>query len=309
MHSNKSENFMSCSLIDHDLIFDIFDRSNFYAQKDFFPLGEKTGNIIGGVFLQKSLRTLLSFKRSAIALGCDFVETSSISESSEYFKDELRELIEYSSIYFKSVILRSSLNLTAEKEFKDIFDASPVPIISAGIGSLEHPTAALNLLFCIWGELGRKEGISIAVVSKKSSRVGNSLALLIRKFSSCNICFFSEYPEIIEKNFLVIDPNFTSYKSYNILNYSLDKTNLCEYDVILIDENYSDYNYKATHLEEKGLFFYINEKIDNSLPLILHAKPILKAVGPGLIETVRRLSKKASCRSISTRTAILERLI
>src|SRR5262249_42439948 len=60
---------------------------------------------------------------------------------------------------------------------------SKAPVINAGDGSGQHPTQALLDAYTIWRELGRIDGLRVALVGDLSyERTTNSLAYLLARF-------------------------------------------------------------------------------------------------------------------------------
>ena len=69
---------------------------------------------------------------------------------------------------------------------------SPIPIINAGSGRVQHPTQALLDVYTINRELGRLDGRSIALIGDlKYGRTTNSLAYLLTKFKRVKIYLVS----------------------------------------------------------------------------------------------------------------------
>ncbi len=119
------------------------------------------GNVVACLFYEPSTRTSSSFIAATDRLGgrvipiTQGVQFSSVSKG-ETLADTIRTLEQYADV----VVLRhpdlGSVRVAAE--YADI------PIINAGDGAGEHPTQALLDLFTIREELGRIDGLKIAMV-------------------------------------------------------------------------------------------------------------------------------------------------
>ncbi len=119
------------------------------------------GYILTCLFYEPSTRTSASFIAAMERLGGSVipitqgVQFSSVSKG-ETLADTIRTLEQYSD----AIVLRHPEIGSA----KVAADYSSVPVINAGDGAGEHPTQALLDLFTIQEELGRIDGLKIAMV-------------------------------------------------------------------------------------------------------------------------------------------------
>src|SRR5207244_8451216 len=73
---------------------------------------------------------------------------------------------------------------------------SRVPVINAGDGPGQHPTQALLDAYTLWRELGRLDGLRIALVGDLSyQRSTNSLAYLLGQF--CDLRVYLVSPQLL----------------------------------------------------------------------------------------------------------------
>lgn len=119
------------------------------------------GKIVATVFYETSTRTRLSFESAALKLGAGVISVADAKTSSASKGESLEDAIKVISGYSDVVILRHPENGSA----KNSADVSPVPVINAGDGYLEHPTQALYDLYTIQKELGQIDGLKIAFMS------------------------------------------------------------------------------------------------------------------------------------------------
>ena len=117
--------------------------------------------ILATFFTQESTRTRLSFEASMLRLGGGVISTTDASKTSSEVKGEtLEDTISIISGYCDIIVLRHHRTGSA----KLASEYSLVPLINGGDGRGEHPTQALVDLYTIWSQLGRLEGLRLAVV-------------------------------------------------------------------------------------------------------------------------------------------------
>lgn len=150
------------------------------------------GQVMGALFYEPSTRTSSSFISAMERLGgstipiTQGVQYSSVSKG-ESLADTVRTLEQYSDV----IVLRhpeiGSARVAAE--------AAGIPIINAGDGAGEHPTQALLDLYTIRREMGRVDGLKIAMVGDlRFGRTVHSLTKLLLHFD-VSLRFVS--PEIL----------------------------------------------------------------------------------------------------------------
>jgi aspartate carbamoyltransferase catalytic subunit len=132
------------------------------------------------LFYEPSTRTSASFIAAMKRLGGSVipitqgVQFSSVSKG-ESLPDTIRTLGQYSDV----IVLRHPEIGSA----KIAADYAEIPIINAGDGAGEHPTQALLDLFTIQEELGRIDGLRIAMVGDlRYGRTVHSLTQLLLQY-------------------------------------------------------------------------------------------------------------------------------
>ena len=145
--------------------------------------------VMATLFYEPSTRTRLSFESAMKRLGGDAVTTESAQEFSSAAKGEtLEDTIRIVAGYSDVIVLRH-FESGASKRAAAV---SPVPIINAGDGPGQHPTQALLDVYTIEREIGRLDGISIAMVGDLANgRTVRSLCYLLSKFEDLHIYFVS----------------------------------------------------------------------------------------------------------------------
>ena len=129
--------------------------------------------IMATLFFEPSTRTRLSFESAMYRLGgkcIGFAEPKIASvEKGENLADTIRVVENYADVLVIRHPLEGAARLAAE--------FSGVPVINAGTGAEEHPTQAMLDLYTIRKELGRLNGLSIALVGDlRYGRTVHSLA-------------------------------------------------------------------------------------------------------------------------------------
>jgi len=150
------------------------------------------GKIMASLFHEPSTRTRFSFESAMLGLGGKVISTENASEFSSAAKGEtLEDTIRVMSQYADIIVLRHPKQGASKRAAA----VSEVPIINAGDGAGQHPTQALLDLYTIQKELGKIDGIHIALVGDlKNGRTVRSLAYLLGKYKDISVTFISPKP-------------------------------------------------------------------------------------------------------------------
>lgn len=132
-----------------------------------------TGKIMATLFFEPSTRTRLSFESAMYRFGGNcigFAEPKMASvEKGENLADTIRVVENYADVLVIRHPLEGAARLAAE--------FASIPVINAGTGAEEHPTQAMLDLYTIRKELGKINGLSIALVGDlRYGRTVHSLA-------------------------------------------------------------------------------------------------------------------------------------
>jgi aspartate carbamoyltransferase catalytic subunit len=131
------------------------------------------GKIMATLFFEPSTRTRLSFESAMYRFGGNcvgFAEPKVASvEKGENLADTVRVVESYADVLVIRHPLEGAARLAAE--------FASVPVINAGTGAEEHPTQAMLDLYTIRRELGRIDGLNIALAGDlRYGRTVHSLA-------------------------------------------------------------------------------------------------------------------------------------
>jgi aspartate carbamoyltransferase catalytic subunit len=172
-----------------DLI-ELFSVADNLKVENEFPL---KGKILASLFYEPSTRTRFSFESAMIRLGGNVLTTENAKDFSSASKGEsLEDSIRVVNHYADVIVLRHYEAGAAHRAA----EVSEIPIINAGDGAGQHPTQALLDLYTIKRELGKIDGIRVAMVGDlKNGRTVRSLSYLLGKFNHVEIIFVSP-PEL-----------------------------------------------------------------------------------------------------------------
>ncbi len=188
------ENILSVAQFDDALISKIFARAReMRAMVDAVGgVDLLKGRVLAALFYEPSTRTSSSFIAAMERLGGSVipitqgVQFSSVSKG-ETLADTIRTLEQYAD----AIVLRHPQIGSA----KLAGDYASAPILNAGDGAGEHPTQALLDLFTIREELGRLDGLKVAMVGDlKNGRTVHSLTKLLLQY---NVSLRFVSPEIL----------------------------------------------------------------------------------------------------------------
>lgn len=207
----------SKQLTDKDLSM-IFERAKlfkkeFTAKGRFDHLVHSKNNLNTGVmalvFSEPSTRTRTSFQIAALRLGVRIVALDNPSISSlkkgETFEDTLRNV---AAMKPDVMVVRYGADKEADRCLEDL----DVPVINAGIGTMEHPTQALLDAFTILENRGQVKGEKVLIVGDVlHSRVANSNLTLLQRLGA-------EVAYSAPEEFVPRQENWQGVKSFSDLN-------------------------------------------------------------------------------------------
>jgi aspartate carbamoyltransferase catalytic subunit len=145
------------------------------------------GKIMATLFYEPSTRTRLSFEAAMTRLGGHVITTENAREFSSAVKGEtLEDTVRIVGSYADVLVIRHYESGAAGRAAA----YSPVPVINAGDGPGQHPTQALLDLFTIQAELGRIDGIRVAMVGDLANgRTVRSLSYLLALYRDIELTF------------------------------------------------------------------------------------------------------------------------
>lgn len=172
------------------------------------------GKILANLFYEPSTRTSSSFLAAMLRLGGQVIPINNVQYSSVTKGESLPDTIRTLESYADLIVLRhpemGAAAIAAHYAKK--------PIINAGDGVGEHPTQALLDLFTIVQDLGRLDGLKVAMVGDlKYGRTVHSLTKLLVNFG---VEFVFVHPDLLPMPEDVLDvvrtTGHTVYMTKNI---------------------------------------------------------------------------------------------
>jgi aspartate carbamoyltransferase catalytic subunit len=151
------------------------------------------GFTLATIFYEPSTRTRLSFETAMHRLGGNVVSTENAREFSSAIKGEsVEDTVRIVEGYADAIVIRHYEQGSAHRAAA----VASVPILNAGDGPGEHPSQALLDLYTIRHELGRIDGLRVALVGDlRFGRTARSLARLLRQTEGTELVFVSP-PEV-----------------------------------------------------------------------------------------------------------------
>jgi aspartate carbamoyltransferase catalytic subunit len=153
-----------------------------------------SGRIMATLFYEPSTRTRLSFESAMLRMGGSVLGTEAAHVFSSAMKGEtLEDTIRMVCAYADVIVLRHDREGAAAQAAA----VATVPVINAGDGPGEHPTQSLLDLFTIERELGRIEGLHVAICGDlRFGRTARSLARLLALYPGVRISFVA--PDVVQ---------------------------------------------------------------------------------------------------------------
>lgn len=150
------------------------------------------GRVLATLFYEPSTRTRFSFEVAMMRLGGAVVGAEDAREHSSGSKGEtLEDTARIVGGYADGIVVRHYEEGAAAR----MAAVAPVPIINAGDGPHEHPSQALLDLYTIERELGRIDGLSIALVGDLANgRTVHSLCRMVSSYDHVRLYLVS--PEV-----------------------------------------------------------------------------------------------------------------
>ncbi|BBH02036.1 PYRIMIDINE B [Prunus dulcis] len=152
------------------------------------------GYLMATLFYEPSTRTRLSFESAMRRLGGEVLTTENAREFSSAAKGEtLEDTIRTVEGYSDIIVMRHFESGAAKRAAA----TAGIPVINAGDGPGQHPTQALLDVYTIEREIGKLDGIKVALVGDLANgRTVRSLAYLLARYKDVKIYFVS--PDVVK---------------------------------------------------------------------------------------------------------------
>ena len=257
------------------------------------------GKILATLFYEPSTRTRLSFESAmqrlgGTAIGFAEAEIASVKKG-ENLADTMRVVENYADVIALRHPLEGAARLAAE--------FAEVPVINAGSGAEEHPTQALLDLYTMKKELGRIDGLNVALAGDlRFGRTVHSLAYALSLYD-VNLYFIS--PDLLRMRREVLDT--ISERIKIVETSSLDEA-LPKLDVLYMTriqkERFPD---AAEYAKVKGSYKIDNATLKNVKKgmIVLHPLPRVDEISAEVDSTAHARYFQQVWNGIVTRMALL----
>lgn len=264
------------------------------------------GKIVATVFYEPSTRTRFSFEAAVQKLGGAVISSESASHFSSAIKGEsLSDSIRVLGNYADAIVLRHPKKGSAELASS----VSPVPIINAGDGSGEHPTQALLDLYTIKKELGKIDGLKIAVLGDLLfGRTVHSLLNLLSLYKGLKVYLISPPQLGLPKEHKA----YVKQKGMDIEERADMENTLSDIDVLYVTRIQGErFESKETYEQLKDSYV-INRKTLKNLhdkAIIMHPLPRVTEITPDVDSDRRAAYFRQAKNGLYIRMALLDMIL
>ena len=217
-------------------------------------------------------------------------------------EDTIRIVDDYADV----IVLRHYESGAAERAST----VSSVPVINAGDGPGQHPTQALLDMYTIDKEIGRLDGISVAMVGDLANgRTVRSLCYLLAKYDDITLYFVA--PEMVRMR-----PDIKQYLSDHGVFFS-EETDLVEvagkvdviYQTRIQKERFGD---RTDEYEEARGHYIIDRSILDAMKdttIVMHPLPRVDEIAPEVDDDPRAAYFRQAQNGLYIRMALLNMLL
>lgn len=230
-----------------------------------------SGRLLANLFFEPSTRTRLSFGTAFLRLGGSLETTTGMQFSSMAKGETLEDTIRVIDGYADVLVLRHH-ELGSAKRAADV---ATHPVVNAGDGPGEHPSQALLDLYTISQELGRVDGITLALIGDlRYGRTVHSLARICAQYKDIKLVFAS--PESLAAPPKLLEDLKTMGVSWSVADNVADALEVADvaYVTRLQTERFDDPTEAARQIAEYVVNRDLLRRVDREMDLtILHPLP------------------------------------
>ena len=285
---------------------DLFVRADEIKREPHHFIGRLAGQVMAALFYEPSTRTRLSFEAAMLRLGGETMGTDNAREFSSAAKGEtLEDTIQIVGGYADVIVLRHN----EEGAAKRAAAVASVPIINAGDGPGQHPTQALLDLYTVRNELGRIDGVRVAMVGDLANgRTVRSLTYLLSKFKDIKVWFVAP-PQVEMREDLKahLDEHHVPWIETEDLNAVLPEADVV-YMTRIQKERFTDpeaYNaVKGAYRIDKDAMALMRK-----YAILMHPLPRVDEISPEVDADPRSAYFRQARNGLHVRMALLDRLL
>lgn len=267
------------------------------------------GKVAAMLFLEPSLRTRTSFEASLKRMGGNTVDFSSLEQalSDHPIHEDVEEAGRFLAQYVDLIVVRSPDGSVPAR----LAANADVPVVSAGHGAEDHPTAALGQLHTIHRHHGRIRNLVTLVVGKMPKRCLNSIVdgLLSAPGQQIHVVTPSPPSPARMDGWMARAGHMGSrIATHATLEEALAAVDLGSIDVVVCDETGEDYSHPH---DEAPAALITDSLLQGAGPemLLLHMKPVLRILDERLAAGIAPRLAQESRKSGLMRAEIMLRLM
>jgi aspartate carbamoyltransferase catalytic subunit len=304
--TSRLKHVISSQQFSRTILEELFARSEEIKREPHRFMGRLNGRVMAALFYEPSTRTRLSFDAAMLRLGGQTMGTDNAREFSSSAKGEtLEDTIRIVSGYADVIVLRHYEEGAAKRASL----VSSVPIINAGDGPGQHPTQALLDLYTIRDELGRLDGVRVAMVGDLANgRTVRSLSYLLSKFKDIKLWFVAP-PQVAMRDDLKahLDEHSIPWVETEDLESVLPQVDVV-YQTRIQKERFTD---PEVYNALKGIY-----RIDKAAmalmrkyAILMHPLPRVDEISPEVDDDPRAAYFRQARNGLHIRMALLDRLL
>ncbi|HXM55536.1 MAG TPA: aspartate carbamoyltransferase [Candidatus Dormibacteraeota bacterium] len=288
------------------LLDELFERADEMRADPHRAAGRLQGRIMAALFYEPSTRTRLSFESAMLRLGGRTMGTDNAREFSSVAKGEtLEDTIRIVAGYADVIVLRHHEAGAARRAAT----VSDVPVINGGDGRGQHPTQSLLDLYTIRDELGRLDGVRVAMVGDLANgRTARSLAYLLSKYRDVEVWFVAPPQVAMARDIKEhLDGHGVRWRETEDLDAVLPHVDVV-YQTRIQKERFAD---EAAYRAVRGVYVIGPHEMARLRPdaIVMHPLPRLNEIEPAVDRDPRAAYFRQARNGVQVRMALLDMVL
>jgi aspartate carbamoyltransferase catalytic subunit len=288
------------------LLEELFERTDEIRAEPHRVAGRLQGRIMAALFYEPSTRTRLSFESAMLRLGGRTISTENAREFSSAAKGEtLEDTIRIVNGYADVIVLRHHEEGAARRAAA----VSEVPVINGGDGPGEHPTQSLLDLYTVRDELGRIDGVRVAMVGDLANgRTARSLTYLLSKYRDVELWFVAPPQVAMRRDILDhLDEQAVRWRASYDLAAVLPKVDVVYQTRIQKERFATPAEYEAV----RGVYVIDEPAMARMSPksILMHPLPRLDEIVPAVDTDPRAAYFRQARNGVHVRMALLDTVL
>ena len=256
------------------------------------------GKILATLFYEPSTRTRLSFESAMLRLGGGVIGFADAGTSSVKKGESIADTIRIVEQYADIAVIRHPI----EGASKLASEYASIPVINAGDGGHEHPTQTLLDLYTIKKEIGKIDGLTIALCGDlKYGRTTHSLLIAL---SNYDVKIKLVSPELLRMPESIKSKTRVGIEEYSSLEEALDA------DVIYMTRIQKERFGDLTEYERVKKSLVLDKKTaERTRALIMHPLPRVNEILPEVDALGNAVYFKQAGYGVPIRMALIAKLL